>query len=49
LAQRCEGPEAHRVVREFPPAACAVFAIEPGKVALETVIFPSDLSKGGMA
>ena len=49
LAQRCAGAEAHRVIREFPPAACAVFVIEPGKVMLEAVIFPADLAKGGAA
>jgi phosphohistidine phosphatase len=46
LAQRSVGAapsDLTKLLRDFPPAACAAFAIEPGKVTLETVIFPEDL------
>jgi phosphohistidine phosphatase len=42
LAQRADGPEAMRIVRDFPPAAAAVFRIEAGSVYVEAVLFPGD-------
>lgn len=47
LGRRCGGPDAPRLAREFPPAAAAAFAIEPGAIRLEAVIYPADL--GGEA